>query len=65
MDKSALLIPTGESPVHFFWDYRDSTFNNELELDSLGRRQRLHRQTFILAGFPQVLRRSPVDIRTD
>lgn len=29
-DKAALLIPTGESRVHFFWDYRDSAFNDEL-----------------------------------
>ncbi len=29
-DKSALLIPTGATPVHFFWDYRDSVFDDEL-----------------------------------
>ena len=29
-DKSTLLIPTGQTPVHFFWDYRDSVFNDEL-----------------------------------
>ncbi len=28
--KSTLLIPTGETPVHFFWDYRSSPSNDEL-----------------------------------
>jgi hypothetical protein len=29
-DLSTMLVPSGTSPVHFFWDYRDSSSNDEL-----------------------------------
>lgn len=29
-DGATLLVPTGDSPVHFFWDFRETTYDDEL-----------------------------------